>query len=120
MILFFILAGASFELEVLQTLGWTGALYMLLRITARLIGGAIGARIAGVPAKEANWYGPALLSQAGVAVGMALVAGERMPDSAATIMGLTITATVIFEILGPPITLFAIRRVEKAQNSSDQ
>ena len=120
MILFFILAGASFELEVLQTLGWTGALYVLLRIAARLIGDAIGARIAGVAAWESNWYGPALLPQAGVAVGMALVAGERFPDSAATIMGLTITATIIFEILGPPITLVAIRRVEKAQNSPDQ
>ena len=114
MILFFVLAGASFELEVLQTLGWTGALYMTLRIAARVIGGTIGARIAGLPASESNWYGPALLPQAGVAVGMALVAGERFPDLAATIMGLVITATIVFEILGPPLTLLAIRRVEKA------
>ncbi len=110
MILFFILAGASLELDAFLMLGWSGVLYVILRIGSRLAGGYIGARIGRVPDTEAKWYGPALLPQAGVAVGMALVAGERFPQWAPTIMALTIAATVVFEIIGPPITLAAIRR----------
>ena len=75
----------------------------------------MGAYIARVPPPESNWYGPALLPQAGVAVGMALVAGEQFPSLAPEIMALTISATVIFEILGPPITLVAIRRVDASE-----
>lgn len=111
MLLFFILAGASLDLQVLGTLGLTGGIFIALRVAARLIGGYVGARIAGVPTSEAAWYGPALLPQAGVAVGMALVAGEQFPHWAARIMAITIAATVVFEILGPPVALLAIRRV---------
>ncbi len=115
MILFFLLAGASLEVDALLAVGWIGAAYMVLRIVARLVGGIIGARLAGAPRIEARLYGPALLPQAGVAVGMALVAGEEFPDWAAPIMALTIASTVVFELIGPPITLAAIRRVARGE-----
>lgn len=111
MILFFLLAGASLEVEALLELGWMGALYMILRVVARMLGGFVGAWLAAVPAREAPYYGPALLPQAGVAVGMALVAGETFPEWAPSIMALTIASTVVFELVGPAITLAAIRRV---------
>jgi Kef-type K+ transport system membrane component KefB len=113
MILFFLLAGALLEIDAVSAMGWCGVAFLLLRIIARLIGGVFGARLAGVPQREAVWYGPALLPQAGVAVGMALVAGERFPEWAATIMAFTIASTVVFEIIGPPVTLAAIRKVSK-------
>ncbi len=110
MILFFLLAGASLEVEALRLIGWLGALYIALRIASRLAGGWIGAVLGHVPRGEALLYGPALLPQAGVAIGMALVAGEALPDRAATIMAFTVASTVIFELIGPPITLAAIRK----------
>ncbi|WP_181893051.1 cation:proton antiporter [Falsiruegeria mediterranea] len=114
MILFFLLAGALLEIEALRLLGWFGAGFLLLRIAARLVGGVVGARLGNVPRSEVPWCGPALLPQAGVAVGMALVAGERFPEWASTIMAFTIASTVVFEIVGPPVTLAAIRRVANA------
>jgi Kef-type K+ transport system membrane component KefB len=117
MILFFLLAGASLEVEVLLSIGWMGVLFVVLRILARAIGGYLGARPSGVPQDRAKWYGPALLPQAGVAVGMALVAGEAFPDWAPTIMAFTIASTVVFELLGPPATLWAIGKT--AAKSSD-
>lgn len=111
MILFFLLAGALLEVEALRLLGWTGVAFLALRTAARIIGGVIGARLGRVPPRLALWYGPALLPQAGVAVGMALVAGEQFPDWASAIMAFTIASTVVFEIVGPPVTLAAIRRV---------
>jgi Kef-type K+ transport system membrane component KefB len=110
MILFFLLAGATLEVEALELMGWTGVLYVLLRIASRLIGGYVGARMGAAPRSEVAWYGPALLPQAGVAVGMALVAGEQFPEWGPVIMAFTIASTVVFEIVGPPVTLFAIRR----------
>ena len=113
MILFFLLAGALLEVDALLLLGWTGVCFLLLRIVGRVIGGAIGAHLGKVRRNELFWYGPALLPQAGVAVGMALVAGERFPEWASVIMAFTIASTVVFEIIGPPLTLMAIRRVSK-------
>ena len=113
MLLFFLLAGASLELGALWQLGWITLAYVGLRIAARLVSGEIGARIGGVPRAQVHIYGPALLPQAGVAVGMALVAVETFPNWAAPIMTLTIAATVFFEIVGPAATLLALRHIER-------
>lgn len=117
MLLFFLLAGASLELSALWSLGWFTAAYVGLRIVARIVSGEIGARLGRVPVSERHFYGPALLPQAGVAVGMALVAAETVPAWGGTIMTLTIAATVVFELIGPPVTLAAINRVERASAS---
>jgi len=114
MLLFFVLAGASLELSALWSLGWISLAYVGLRIAARLVSGEIGGRLSRVPAHELHAYGPALMPQAGVAVGMALVAAEAVPEWGAMIMTLTIAATVIFEILGPPATFLALRHVARA------
>lgn len=110
MILFFLLAGATLEVEALLVMGWAGVLFVLLRCTSRTIGGYLGARLARVSASQAAWFGPALLPQAGVAVGMALVAGEKFPEWAPTIMAFTISSTIVFELVGPLATMYAIRR----------
>lgn len=120
MILFFILGGAVLEIDALLAAGWVGALYFALRTLARLLGGYIGARLAGSDPIYAKWYGPALLPQAGVAVGMALVAGDQFPQWASTIAALVISTTVLFEICGPLITLLAIRRVDQFQSLATQ
>jgi Kef-type K+ transport system membrane component KefB len=110
MILFFLLAGATLDIEAFGLMGWAGAFFLILRAVARLVGGYCGARLGGLPRCQTGWFGPALLPQAGVAVGMALVAGEQFPDWAASIMAFTLASTVAFEVLGPPLTLMSIRR----------
>lgn len=115
MLLFFLLAGASLELNALWALGWISLVYAGLRIAARLASCEIGARVGRVPIAQRHVFGPALLPQAGVAVGMSLVAAETFPEWGGTIMTLAITSTVFFEIIGPPATLFSLRYVERAQ-----
>jgi Kef-type K+ transport system membrane component KefB len=75
MIVFFILAGASLELETLMELGIIGGALIALRAVSRLLGGWLGATLSSVPIAERSLYGIALLPQAGVAIGMALMAG---------------------------------------------
>jgi len=117
MLLFFVLAGAALEVDALWSLGWIALAYVGLRIVARIVSARIGARLGGVPAAEESIYGPALMPQAGVAVGMALVAAETFPQWASTIMALTIAATVLFEVVGPPFTLWALRRADRAEKA---
>lgn len=114
MVLFFVLAGASLELDHLFELGVLGAAYVVLRIVSRIIGAYLGARLAGVSQAKAPWFGVALLPQAGVAVGMALIASESFPGVGQSILTLTVASTVIFEIVGPFATLWAIRREARA------
>jgi Kef-type K+ transport system membrane component KefB len=109
-VLFFILAGSSLDIGVAASVGGIGLVFIVLRSAARLAGGWLGAAMAGVPRFQARWYGAALLPQAGVAIGMALIAAQRFPDWGGQIIALTIGTTVVFEILGPFATLYAIKR----------
>ena len=103
--------GGSVGTGCTQVAGLDGCCLPLLSYCRTGFGGLVGARLGRVSSREAPWYGPALLPQAGVAVGMALVAGERFPDWSSAIMAFTIASTVVFELVGPPITLAAIRKV---------
>ncbi|MDJ0827564.1 MAG: cation:proton antiporter [Rhodobacter sp.] len=113
MILFFILAGASLEVAALGKVGLIGLAYIVLRIASRIVGGWVGAVAGGAPADQRPWFGIALLPQAGVAVGIALIASKQFPDYAETVLTVTIGTTVAFELLGPAATLFALRRVAR-------
>lgn len=118
MVLFFVLAGATLDLGAVAALGLLGAAFVSLRIVARVLGGWAGAQLGGTAPAHAMLYGPALLPQAGVAVGTALIASETFPQWADIIMPLTLGATVVFELLGPPLALWAIKRsAAKARHS---
>ena len=116
MILFFLLAGASLDLSQLSGVGLALGGYVALRILGRVLGGWIGGMAAGAPRKHRPWYGMALLPQAGVAVGMALVAAREFPEYADLLLGLTIATTVIFELIGPIAALWAINRVQRSDH----
>ncbi len=111
MLLFFVLAGASLEPHRLGDLGWIGGAYIVLRTLSRILGGRLGGRLAGLPVIERRWIGLALMPQAGVALGMALVAGNHFPDQKETILGVAIATTIVFELFGPIMTQFALKRV---------
>jgi len=113
MLLFFVIAGASFQPAQLAALGLLGGSYIGLRFASRLIGGWFGGRLAGLPARESWLTGLALMPQAGVAIGMALVASDKFPEYRETIMTITIASTIIFELLGPVMTQFALARVRR-------
>ncbi len=111
MLLFFVLAGASFETYHLADLGAIGIVYLGLRALSRVVGGWLGGTLAGLPEIERRWIGFALMPQAGVALGMALVAGPHFPEQRDTILGVAIASTIVFEIFGPIMTQVALKRV---------
>lgn len=119
MILFFILAGASLHLDGLTALGWIGLVYVIARTLARFFGGLLGGSLAKLPAIEQRWIGIAMLPQAGVAIGMALVASQQLPEFGDQILTLTVATTVVFEIFGPIGTLLALRHASRSKDDED-
>ena len=104
MILFFVLAGASLHTEMLYKIGLVGSAYIILRIIGRLVGAWTGGAISHADPLMRRWMGMALMPQAGVALGMALVAIERRPDLGEIILPVVIASTVLFELIGPVLT----------------
>lgn len=115
MLLFFVMAGASLELDALAEVSGIALAYIAFRAISRLVGGWVGGTIAGLPRRESRYMGLALMPQAGVAIGMALVAADRFPDLARPLLAITIGGTIAFEVLGPLMTQFALSRVTRGQ-----
>jgi Kef-type K+ transport system membrane component KefB len=108
LIIFFVLAGASLELNALLATGSIGLAYISLRSLGKIMGARAGTAIAGTDTATGRWMGLALLPQAGVAVGMALVASTAFPEYRDVLLPIVIGATVVFEILGPIGTRLAL------------
>lgn len=109
LLVFFVMAGASFDTGLIAEIGLVGLAYVALRAVSRMAGGISGAMLSGLGPKEGALTGMALMPQAGVAIGMALVAADRFPDFADTLMAITIATTILFEIGGPICTEIALR-----------
>ncbi|AOY89347.1 sodium:proton exchanger [Marinobacter salinus] len=110
---FFFLAGFGLDWEALPTLGALGAAYIVARVAGRVLGGYTGGVLAGSVHTVRVRNGACLLPQAGVAMGLALVATHRLPE-VGFILPLIIGSTVLFELIGPPITMYQLRRAGEA------
>ena len=114
MVVFFVLAGASLELEAVAEIGLIGLAYILCRATGKILGARIGSQCSKADNATKNWIGVALLPQAGVAIGMALVASNQFPEYRQILLSVVIGSTVFFEIVGPVFTRLALKRTHDA------
>jgi len=114
-VLFFVLAGAHLQIKLLPAMGLIGILYIIGRTTGLMGGAWFGAKITRAHENIRKYLGLGILSQAGVAVGLALLVGKEFGNisplgkEVSLIVINTIAATTIFfEIVGPLATKFAI------------
>ena len=114
MILFFVLAGASLQPSTIPQLGLLGSGYIIFRVIGRILGGVVGGAFAQSTPQIRKWMGMALTPQAGVALGMALVAAERSPQIGAQLLPVVIASTIVFEVIGPILTRTALTRSGEA------
>jgi Kef-type K+ transport system membrane component KefB len=108
MVLFFVLAGASLELDKLLLAGQITLIYITARFIGIYTGARFGSRVVGSSPEMQRWLGIALMPQAGVAIGMALLAAQRFPDTASVVLTVAVASTVILETIGPVFTRLAI------------
>ncbi|ANK82552.1 MAG: sodium:proton antiporter [Rhizobiales bacterium NRL2] len=111
LVLFFVLAGASVDPAAVVAAGPLGLAFLALRTGGRMAGGWLGGRLGGMSDSQARMMGLTLLPQAGVALGMALVASVAVPEHAVTVTTVTVATTVVFELLGPIATRLTLIRL---------
>lgn len=109
-LLFFVLSGAELQLAILPQIGLVGAVYVLLRVAGKMAGASLGAAIAKSDTNIRKYLGPTLIPQAGVAIGLTLVAQEVVPQYADRIRAVVLCATLIYEIVGPAITKISLTK----------
>lgn len=114
MIVFFVLAGASLRLDSVKDVAWLLAAYVVLRLAGRLLGSWLGGAASGAAPATRRWMGAALVPQAGIAVGTALVASRELPELGRQIVPVAVAAIVVFEGLGPVLTRLALVRTGEA------
>lgn len=110
---FFILSGAHLDFSILYQMGIAGILYLVFRTIGKVYGAKIGAQVSQAPKQVANWLGLALTPQAGVALGIGLVAKATFPDYGNYIFTVIAATTVVFELVGPLLTKYCLIKAEE-------
>jgi len=109
-VLFFVIAGANLHVETLLHAGLLGAAYIAARATAKILGAAIGARVAGLSVDLKRYLGPAMISHAGVAIGLAMAFGQLDTAGGAIGQAIVLGSIVIYELVGPIAVRFSLVR----------
>lgn len=114
-LLFFVLSGADLDLAVVPTIGLLGIVYLVARSAGKWLGAWLGAAVVKADPAVRKYLGPTLLPQAGVAIGMAQLAITALPQYGAQINAVVLSATLVYELVGPVITKIALTKAGEIQ-----
>jgi len=107
---FFALAGAGMRLGALATLGPLALLFALTRAGALTLGARAGIALGEAPAAVRGGIALALVSQAGVSVGLAEMLARHFPRWGVDARVLVLAVVVLNELAGPVLFGLALRR----------
>ena len=110
LMIFFVISGAGFDVSVLGTVGIIGILYVIMRVAGKIFGAWLGGTITKQEQKIRRYLGPTLMPQAGVALGLIIVAGNLVPEYANQIRTIILCSTFIYSIIGPSVAKYALQR----------
>ncbi|MHC4503459.1 MAG: cation:proton antiporter domain-containing protein [Planctomycetota bacterium] len=122
-VLFFVMAGARLEVGGLERWMWVVVgVYVVGRLAGKTAGAALGAAWSRAARVLRRYLGFCLASQAGLAVGLAILAGMRLGEAGerlglnigAIIIAVVATADLLFEIAGPQMVRHAIVKAGEA------
>jgi len=111
-VLFFVLAGA--HLVVGEITGWMVVMvvvYLIGRTGGKLLGSWFGARLSHASDVVRRYLGLCLLSQAGVAIGLAIISGQLFTGQIAhAIIVIVMTTTFVVEVIGPMFVKLSVKK----------
>ncbi len=112
---FFVLAGARLQIGLLVQVGFIGFVYTVARLLGKIGGASLGATIAGAEPVVKKYIGFGLLSQIGVAVGLAIVISHEFAgtEAGALIITVLLATTIVTEIVGPLCTRYALTKADE-------
>ncbi len=108
--IFFVISGAGFKISALAGIGVIGLVYVIVRIVGKIGGAWLGGKLTKQEDKICKYLGPTLMPQAGVALGLIVVAGNIVPDYAEQIRVVILCSTFIYSIIGPVAAKIALQK----------
>jgi len=111
-VLFFVMFGAKLNVGHLTLpMGILVFLFLLGRSGGKMLGASFGTKIARSPEKVHKFLPFCLFSQAGVAIGLSIIAGHRFPGEIGDAIVITITITTfIVQLIGPSFVKYAVTK----------
>ena len=121
MVLFFVISGAELELGVFArgSAVLIGLIYILTRSAGKYFGARESARLVHCSESVTKYLGITLLPQAGVALGMCVTAA-KLPGDGPMIRNIVLFAVLIYELVGPLMTKWALTKAGDIQPRSQE
>ncbi|MCK5832360.1 cation:proton antiporter [bacterium] len=118
---FFAIAGTELKIDILLSgsILFIGSIYVISRMIGKYSGVWIGALVSGCNSKVKKYLGLSMIPQAGVAIGLVLFiqaspiahsAPENIKLALDGIVNIVLFSVLINELIGPPLSKFAIIR----------
>lgn len=116
-VIFFTLAGANLHISAIPSLGVIGLIYILCRSIGLISGASLGATLSKMDSNIKKYLGLGIISQAGVAIGLALNVknsflslGENGLYIGTTVITMVTATSIFFEFIGPPLTKIGLSK----------
>ncbi|MBE6562790.1 MAG: sodium:proton antiporter [Ruminococcaceae bacterium] len=111
-IMFFVLSGAELDFSVFgdMTIIIIGIIYIIFRSLGKYFGTMVSAKAAGCDKDTVKYLGITLLPQAGVALGMSVIARQELGADGTIIRNIVLFGVLIYELFGPMATKIALTK----------
>lgn len=107
--LFFVISGMNLDLGSFGTLGMIGIAYFIIRIAGKYIGAYLGCIVTKTSKTIRNHLGLALIPQAGVSIGLALLGKRILPAGTGNmLLAIILSSSVLYELVGPACAKIAL------------
>ena len=115
---FFILAGCRLDISYLPQIGVTGIAYFIFRIVGKISGASFGAKISNAPIAVKKYLGFGLLSQVGIAIGLAITVSKEFSGTelGSLVIAILLATTIVTELIAPVLTKNALIRAKETTN----
>ena len=118
-IVLFVFAGANLHVGELVQYVWAALALVGARSLAKWLGAFLGAAAFRRPARQAAATGLLLLPMAGLAIGLVQISERLFPFAAAPVTALVMATVAVFEFLGPPLVVWALRFAGEAEADAE-
>lgn len=109
-LMFFVVSGAGLNISILPEVGLIGVVYIVTRFVGKVFGSYYGSVITKAPDTVKKYLGLTLIPQAGVAIGLSLIASRGLPMYAQPIRAVVLSATFVYELIGPILTKVSLKK----------
>ncbi|MGM9899052.1 MAG: cation:proton antiporter [Bacilli bacterium] len=117
--LFFVISGAELNMTTLFSPVFVIALaYIIIRVIGKWFGAWFGSSVSKAEPVVKKYLGPCLIPQAGVAIGLSLIAVNSFPSFGIEIRSIILAATLVYELVGPLVAKVTLKKAGEIETVS--